>query len=148
MVDGAAPSGVPLWYRVFCVRWTGDGFNVLGSSRARSITHPAWQPPKPSEIGLDVQATDGGIALDWDACPSDAFRWYKVVRSHGDNPSYVPPTEGSQLIGIIENRSTTAFTDVHVESGQTWFYRIQAVGYWHDRRVVLCQSAAVEVTVP
>ena len=77
-----------------------------------------------------------------------AFHWYKVVRSHGENPSYVPWTEGSQLIGVIENRSTTQFTDTHVESGQTWFYRVQAIGFWHGKKVVLGQTAAIKVTIP
>ena len=129
MVDSDAPVGAKVWYRVFCVNKTADGYKVLGATRAKSIVRHETPEPKPCDMGLEANATDGGVVLDWGACSSDAFHWYKVVRSHGENPSYLPWTDGSQLIGIIENPGTTHFTDTKVESGQTWFYRIQAVGY-------------------
>jgi len=147
-VDTTAPAGKKLWYRVFCVQKTAHGYRVLNSSPARSIVTPKVEPPAPVELGLDASVGDGGVALHWDACTSDAFHWYKVVRSHGENPSYLPWTEGSQLIGIIENPSVIEFTDTHVESGQTWFYRVQCVGYWHGQKVVLGQTPVREVTIP
>jgi hypothetical protein len=148
MVDPGAPVGVKVWYRVFCVDKTADGYKVLGSTRAKSIVRAETPAPKPCDMSLEANVTDGGVVLDWGACSSDAFHWYKVVRSHRENPSYVPWTDGSQLIGIIENPGTTHFTDTKVESGQTWFYRIQAVGYSDGKKVLLGQTSAIEVTIP
>ena len=147
-VDATAPVGQKVWYRVFCVDKTADGYKVLGSSRAKSIVRPEAAAPKSCSFGLEANVTDAGVVLDWGACSSDAFHWYKVVRSHGDNPSFVPWTDGSQLIGVIENAGTTEFTDTHVESGQTWFYRVQAIAFCNDKKVVLGQSDAIEVSIP
>ena len=148
MVDPDAPVGVKVWYRVFCLDKTADGYKVLGSSRARSIVRHEKPAPEPCDMALEANVTDGGVVLDWTSCSSDAFHWYKVVRSHGENPSYVPWTDGSQLRFYTEDRGHTQFTDTKVESGQTWFYRVQAVGYVHGVKVLLGQTAAIEVTIP
>ena len=149
LIDSHAPAGKKVWYRVFCVDKTDHGYRILNSTPAKWIkTHGQEPAPTPVTLGLEVNVTDGGVALDWQTCDSDGFHWYKVVRSHGANPSYVPWTEGSQLIGVIENGGTTAFTDTHVESGQTWFYRVQCVGFKNDHKVVLGQTAAIQVTIP
>jgi len=148
LVDEGAPVGVKVWYRVFCLDKTADGYKVLGSSRAKSIVRPATPAPKPCDMSLEAKITDGGVVLDWSACSSDKFHWYKVVRSHGENPSYVPWTDGSQLIFFTEDRGHTHFIDSHVERGQTWFYRIQAVGFSAGKKVLLGQTSAIEVTIP
>ncbi len=150
VVDRHAPAGKKVWYRVFCIDRTHWGHKVLNSSMTKSIvTKAADKPaPTPASLGLELTVADGHVVLHWDASTADAFRWYKVVRSHGPNPSYVPWTDGSQLVGIRENRGATSFTDTHVESGQTWFYRVQAVGYWHGKKILLGQTAALEVTIP
>jgi hypothetical protein len=149
IVDGNAPSAQRIWYRVFCLDKTAHGYKVLNSSPARAIKTNYEDPaPKPVKLGFDVNVTGDGVVLHWEACTSDGFHYYKVVRSHGENPSYLPWTDGSQLIGVIENSGTTSFTDTHVESGQTWFYRVQSIGYWHGKRIVLGQTAAIEVTIP
>ncbi len=148
-IDRHAPAGKKVWYRVFCIDKTAHGYRVLNSTPAKAIRTQAEKPaPTPGTLGLEAKLTDGGVALDWTACQADAFHWYKVVRSHGENPSYVPRTDGSQLISIIENRSKTEYTDTHVESGQTWFYRVQCVGFKNGNKVVLGQTAAIKVTIP
>lgn len=149
-VDRHAPAGKKVWYRVFCIDRVGWRHKVLNSSVTKSIVTKAVEKPAPKPVvfGLEADVSDGGVVLHWDASTSDAFHWYKVVRSHGENPSYVPWTDGSQLIGIREDRGATTFTDSHVESGQTWFYRVQAVGYWHGKKILLGQTAALKVTIP
>jgi len=147
--DGDAPHGKRVWYRVFCVDATESGYRVLAASAAKSIVTPAdEEPPAPSEMDLEVDATDGEVVLGWDECGSDGFSYYKVVRSQNSNPSYLPWTEGSQVIAVIENPGTTSFTDSDVESGQTWYYRVQSIGYWHGQKVVLGQTPVRSVTIP
>jgi hypothetical protein len=65
-----------------------------------------------------------------------------------ENPSYLPYTDGTQVIGVIENHEVTGQTDGDVASGQTWYYRVQAIGYWNGQKVVLGQTAVVAVTIP
>ena len=85
---------------------------------------------------------------DWQTCGKDAFSFYKVVRSHGENPSYLPWTDGSEVQAVIENQSTSVFETDHLESGDTWFYRVQCIGYWTGQKVLLGQTEAVKVEVP
>jgi hypothetical protein len=148
-LDHDAPAGKTLYYRVFCVDRVGDGYRVLRSSAVKHITTPAEDPgpkPEPTVIDLELGATDGGVALHWDACPSDAFHWYKIVRSASPNPSYLPATDGSVVVGVIEDPSVREFVDTTAEPGH-WFYRVQAIGYWNDQKVVLCQTTVHDVTV-
>jgi hypothetical protein len=147
--DVDAPGGRKLWYRVFCLDKTADGYKILAASGAKAITTPTIEPP-PDPVTLSFEATagEGGVLLDWESCGSDGFVYYKVVRSQSANPSYLPWTDGTQLIAVIENAGNSAFEDGDVASGQTWFYRVQAIGRWNDQKVVLGQTRVIEVTVP
>ncbi len=148
--DADAPGGRKLWYRVFCLDKTADGYKILAASGAKAITTPTPEPP-PDPVSLSFEATaggGGGVLLDWESCASDGFVYYKVVRSQSSNPSYLPWTDGTQLIAVIENAGNSAFEDGEVASGQTWFYRVQAIGRWNDQKVVLGQTRVIEVTVP
>ncbi|MCI0346880.1 MAG: hypothetical protein L0221_15790, partial [Chloroflexi bacterium] len=147
--DMDAPSGKTLYYRVFCVKSTDGGYVVVAASNVDKVTTPAAEPaPDPVSLGFEVDLSGEGVVLHWQACTSDAFAFYKIVRSMGSNPSYLPGTDGSQVIGVIENRSVTGLTDGDIESGQTWYYRVQAIGYWNGQKVVLGQTAALAVTIP
>lgn len=151
ITDKVAPAGRKLWYRVFCVEKTGDGYRVLNSSAARAIETPAAEPrptPDPVAMGFSVEVTADGVALSWEACGTDGFRYYKVVRSQGANPSYFPWTDGTELIGVIEDSGVTSKVDGAVESGQTWSYRIQSIGSLDGAKVLLGQTAAIQVTIP
>ena len=109
-------------------------------------TEPA---PEPVGLGFEVDVTGGGVILDWAASTSDHFAFYKVVRSFtNDNPSYLPGTEGSQVIGVIESSGNTELLDSDVESGQTVYYRVQAIGYWYGQKILLGQTAVIAVTIP
>jgi len=147
--DKDAPGGKTLYYRVFCVDKTETGYRVLASSVVKSVTTPAPEPPPdPVTLGFEASVGEGGVLLDWESCGSDGFVYYKVVRSASPNPSYLPWTEGSELIGVIESPGNSAFEDSAVEAGQTWFYRVQAIGYWNGQKVVLGQTRVLEVSVP
>ena len=79
----------------------------------------------------------------------DGFTYYKVVRSMTtDNPSYYPGTDGTELIGVIENAGVTSFGDTNVASGQTWYYRVQSIGYLGGQKVLLGETLAIAVTIP
>jgi hypothetical protein len=150
LYDGEAPAGKTLWYRVFCVRSTEAGYVTVASSPVRSVTTPAPEPiPDPVAMSLSVEITAEGAVLHWSAAAGNGFTYYKVVRSMTtDNPSYLPWTDGTELIAVIENGAVTGYTDGAVESGQTWTYRIQSIGYIGGQKVLLGQTEAVSVTVP
>lgn len=145
--DKAAPGGKTLHYRVFCVA-KSDG-RVLASTPVKAVTTPAAEPPpEPVTLGFTATPTVGGVLLDWETCTSGSFVYYKVVRSQNSNPSYLPWTSGSETIGVIDNAGNSAFQDSAVSSGQTWYYRIQAIGKWNGEKVVIGQTPVLVVTIP
>ena len=147
--DKDAPGGKTLFYRVFCVKSTEAGYVVAAASNVDSVTTPAYEPPPPPvSLGFEANLTGEGVVLHWQECTSASFSFYKVVRSMNENPSYLPYTDGTQVIGVIENHSVTGLTDGDVASGQTWYYRVQAIGYWNGQKVVLGQTAVIAVTIP
>jgi hypothetical protein len=148
--DGEAPGGKTLYYRVFCVRSTESGYVTVAASVVMSIQTPAAEPaPDPVSLGLEVAVGGDGVALTWQQCTSGAFHWYKIVRSTTTtNPSYLPSTDGTQLIGVIENAETTHFVDGTAPSGQTVYYRVQCLGYWNGQVVLLGQTAVSAVATP
>ena len=150
--DGDAPAGKKVWYRVFCVRQTEAGYKVVAASVAKAIEVPAAEPqPEPDAVSLDfqVEVTEGGnIALHWGACSHESFVAYKVLRSTGENPSYLPSTDGTQVRSVIENPGLTSYTDGDVASGQTWTYRVQCIGYMNGHKILLGETAATAVTLP
>jgi hypothetical protein len=98
-------------------------------------------------MGFEAKLADGGVKLHWDARRGESFVAYKIVRSAGPNPSYLPETAGTQVIGVIKDPGARGFTDRHVKAGQTWYYRVQAIGYRDGHKVLLGQTAAIAVTV-
>lgn len=145
--DKAAPGGKTLHYRVFCVA-KSDG-RVLASTPVKAVTTPvAEPPPAPVTLGLEATVTAGGVLLDWDTCTSGSFVYYKVVRSPSSNPSYLPWTSGSETIGVIDSAGNSAFQDGAVASGQTWYYRVQAIGKWNGEKIVIGETPVVKVAIP
>ena len=148
--DGEAPGGKKVYYRVFCVRATDNGYVAVAASPVKGVETPETEPaPEPVGLGFEVDVTGEGAVLDWAASTSDHFAFYKVVRSFtNDNPSYLPGTEGSQVIGVIESAGNTQLLDSDLESGQTVYYRVQAIGYWYGQKILLGQTAVIAVTIP
>jgi hypothetical protein len=147
--DKDAPGGMTLFYRVFCVRSTEGGYAVANASVVGSVVTPVVEPPPdPITLGFEAALTGDGVVLHWEDCTSETFSFYKVVRSMNPNPSYLPYTDGTQVIGVIDNHSVTGLTDSDVASGQTWYYRVQSIGHWNGQKIVLGQTAVIAVTIP
>ena len=149
--DTSAPGGKKVYYRVFCIREKDGGGSVaVAASVVKGVTTPETEPaPDPVALGFEVDVTGEGVVLHWEGCSSDVFAFYKVVRSFtNQNPSYLPGTDGSQVIGVIENRNVTQLTDGAVESGDTIYYRVQAIGYWYGQKILLGQTTVIAVTIP
>lgn len=148
--DKEAPGGKKLWYRVFCIDKTEAGHKVLAASAAKAVETPAYEPvpiPDPKAMWIEIDVTDGGaVVLHWQACGGELFHSYKVVRSRFENPSYLPGTDGSQVIAVIENPSTTEWLD-GVDEGGTWYYRVQAIGVVDGQKVLLGQTQVRSVTL-
>ena len=144
--------GVASSYRVFAVRSGEGGYVTLGASNLVTVTVPCAPEPTPHEtkpIGLTVQPLTGeGMKLTWDACAVDGFIAYKVVRSLTNPDPRYPLNDGTELIAAIGDPGQTQLLDPAVTAGQTWTYRVLAVGEGSDGKIVLCQSAAVAATAP
>ncbi len=149
--DKSAAHGDKVWYRVFCVRKTEAGYKVVNASATKGIEVPEEAPPPdPISLGLEADVDDEGkVVLTWSVCEVDGFAFYKVVRSDwNDNPSYLPWTEGSEVIGVVSGMYDTEWHDGAPESGETAWYRVQCIGYEGDQKVLLGESAVTAVTMP
>jgi hypothetical protein len=146
--DKGAPAGTRIYYRVFCVGTSGDGYAILASSPVKGITTPEPKPaPDPVTLGFSATRTETGVQLAWTPCACDGFVFYKVVRSMGPNPSYFPWTDGTEVIAVLDSAGANAFLDTKVASGQTWFYRVQAIGSWAGTKVLLGQTPVREMVI-
>lgn len=147
--DHDAPCNTEMHYRAFAVRHTEDGYLVLAKSNVGTATRTCdEQPPAdPKALGFDVVQTADGVKLSWEACSSDAFHAYKVVRSATNADPMFPLNDGTELIGVVGDPGTTEFTDTNVEPGQTWTYRVLSMGQNGDGWYVLGLTDARTVTV-
>lgn len=146
--DGDAPAGKKLWYRVFCVRSSGEGYVVVGKSATKSVVTPTAEPkPEPYVMGFTVAQTEDGVVLEWEACTSDGFAFYKVVRSMTNTKPNYPLNDGTEVIAVFEDHTKTRFVDTNVEPGQTWYYRVVSVGYWSGQKVTLGYTPVGSLTV-
>jgi len=146
--DGDAPAGKKLYYRVFCVRSSGEGYVVVGKSATKSVTTPSGEPkPEPYVLGFTVVQTADGVVLEWEACNSDGFAFYKVVRSMTNTKPNYPLNDGTEVIAAFEDHTKTRFVDTNVEPGQTWYYRVVSMGYWNGQKVTLGYTPVGSLTV-
>jgi len=150
--DHGAPCNTEAFYRVFAVKATDAGYQVLASSAVSGAVHecvdepkPEPEPVEPYAMWLTAEQGEGGVVLHWEACGTDAFAAYKVVRSTtNDNPTY-PLNDGTELMAAIGDANVTTFTDENVEAGGTYFYRVLSMGNdgsWY----VLGKTGVVTVT--
>jgi hypothetical protein len=84
------------------------------------------------------------VQLAWGSCAKDGFWAYKVVRSAVNEWPTYPLKDGDELIAAIGNPAQTGFTDTDVAAGQTWTYRVLALG---EGGAVLCASPARTVAL-
>jgi hypothetical protein len=149
VADTHAPADRTVWYRVFCVRSTSSGYEVLNSTPARSIHTPvAPEPtPAPQTMGLELSLGDGGVVVDWTVCEADGFDYYKVVRSSDSTVTW-PTGYNDSLIWYTSDRSVTSFVDTSVDPGKTYFYRVFCVRATSYGYQVLNSTPAHDITVP
>lgn len=148
-VDADAPCNTEFHYRAFAVRHTETGYTVLASSNIGAATRACTEetPVEPVAMGFEVVQTADGVHLTWEACGSDAFAAYKVVRSATNpNPMY-PLNDGTQLLVYFHDQGTTQFTDSDVVAGQTWTYRVLCMGHNGGGYYALGLTSAVTLTV-
>ena len=142
--------GVASSYRVFAVRSGGGGYLTLGASNVVTLAVPCAPTPTPFEtrpIGLWAEARPGeGIKLVWDECAAEGFNAYKVVRSLTNLDPRYPLNDGTELIAAIGDPGQTYLLDAAVTAGQTWTYRVLAVGEGSNGKIILCQSPATAAT--
>ncbi len=143
--DESAKPGKKAWYRVFCVRQTEDGYKVVAASETRSIVAPEAEPkptPKPTPetyvMWIEAGQDGGAVVLHWEACSSDGFSHYRIVRKVDG--------EGS-VIAEIDDKGVTTYVDDDVESGVTYRYVVQAKGQIEGEWVLLGTTEWVAVTV-
>jgi hypothetical protein len=137
--DEHAPAGKKAWYRVFCVRHTEDGYKVLNSSPARSITAPAAKPaPEPKAMWIEVTVEGGHVVVHWEGCGGDLFSHYRILRKTGDSTT---------VVAEIENAGVTTWVDESVEAGGTYTYLVQAKGTMDGSYVLLGSTDWAAVTV-
>jgi len=68
--------------------------------------------------GLDADATDGAIALSWNAVDeADTYRVYRATSS----------TDGVEGSVLATDLSETSYQDTGAENGTTYYYRVTAV---------------------
>ena len=147
--DEEIGPGRKIFYRVFCLRALEEGYKVLAASAVKGIETPAPQPeplPEPSVMGFEVDVTGEGVVLRWERCTAEQFAFYKVVRSRNPNPSYLPGTDGSEVIAVFENGAISQFVDGAADAG-TWYYRVQSIGYADGQKFLLGQTPVRSATV-
>lgn len=143
--DGDVKPGKKVWYRVFCVNATEDGYKVLAASGAKAIVAPESEPkptPKPtpevSAMWIEAGQDGASVVVTWEACGSDGFSHYRIIRKVDG--------EGG-VIAEIDDAGTTAFVDDAVEPGQTYTYLVQAKGQIDGEWVLLGSTEWATVTV-
>ena len=140
------PCGYEFHYRVFAVRHSESGYVVLAASNTvGGYVECGEEPAEPKAIGLDAWVgEDGKVHLAWEGCATDGFWAYKVVRSAVNEAPTYPLKDGDELIAAIGDPGQTSFADADVAPGETWTYRVLALG---EGGAVLCISPARSVTL-
>jgi hypothetical protein len=146
--DHDVPCNTEFHYRAFAVNHTETGYVVLAASNVGTATRACDEPPaEPGTMAFQAVQSADGVKLSWEACSSDAFAAYKVVRSATNpNPMY-PLNDGTELLVYFHDQGTTHFTDSDVEAGQTWTYRVLCMGHNGDGYYALAMTSAMTVTV-
>ena len=108
---------------------------------------PAPTPHEIKPIGLWGETRLGeGIKLVWDACAAEGFVAYKVVRSKGPNPSYLPATEGTQrafAFGVVSGGKTIgvlAFSGRSQGAPDERLQQIVRLGVFHQPALAECRD--------
>jgi len=142
--DEHAPAGKKVWYRVFCVRHTDAGYQVLRSSEARAIRTPEKPEPTPTptpapeHLSLEAGVDGDHVVLHWEACGGETFSHYRILRK---------TTGDATLLTEIANAGTTSYVDEGVEPGVEYHYLVQCKGHTGDGYFLLGTTEWVAATV-
>ncbi len=75
-------------------------------------------------LRLKAEANAEAIKLTWSAYNKDNFKLYKIIRSKTNSDLKYPENE---VIKSSADKSLTSFTNINLESKQTYYYRVCAV---------------------
>lgn len=104
--DAAVTNGATYWYSVSSVNLVGE------SDRTEAVPGMPLAPP----AGLTLVPADAAIALFW--TPSAGATGYEIERAAAAAGPWT----------TIGGSATARFSDVGLENGATWFYRVTAIG--------------------
>jgi hypothetical protein len=96
------------------LRRTSEAVQVTGDT-TDTVPDP---PPAPTDLNAEIQASDG-VALNWSSPTSGPANGYRIYRDTIPNPVRQVATVSS---------GQTSYTDTGVQDGQTYFYRVAALG--------------------
>lgn len=77
-----------------------------------------------TQLITSAELASNSITLEWTPSTSDVFVSYIVIRSANDENPYPPKTK---MIKTISDKSVTTYTDLNVEKGDHYFYRICSI---------------------
>ncbi len=79
-------------------------------------------PSPPGNLAASL-LPDVTVELTWEEAPDPDINYYSVYRS--DQPNFDPLTQGTE----IGTSTATAFVDVNVQNGETWYYKVAAFDF-------------------
>ncbi len=118
LIDPALRASTRYWYAVSTLDDRGESaLSSIGVADWASISTTSTGPQRP--VGLTAVESSATVALSWQASPNPATVGYRVMR--GD-ASLTTPTVLTPL-----PVTGTAYFDLTVENGQTYYYSVAAV---------------------
>ena len=156
-----APLGKTLYYRIFAVRSSTEGYEAMGSTNVATIATPeptAKPTPRPTptcgmSLSYRIVTGDGGakgVKLTWTKYRCDHFQYYVPGRSADSDVDFPLPHANTTPLSEIGDVTVLTFTDWGVESGKTYWYRVMA---WNEEvfcngGTVLAKTNRIRVTIP
>ena len=110
-VDTTVEAGELYYYKI-CAGKTADGKLVYGTKSAAKSRWTVSAAP----VDLRAVQSDEGVVLSW--TPSKAATSYRIYRAQGTEEQYIQ---------IAEKVKGSSYTDSGLVSGETYFYRMEAV---------------------
>jgi len=142
--DVTAEAG-SAWYRA--VAFNAEDV-AIAASPAKGVTTAGIADLGPLGI-VDGAPDSGDLTFGWSAFggSGDCFTYYKLVASIEDaTPSYLEGTDFAQAVGA-QGATGTAITD-GLSSGQSYYFRLQAIRVTSLGKFVVAQSEVQQHLVP
>lgn len=123
------------YYRIYVLDFTGLS---TASNEVVGATSSA-EPPAPVFAYAPFIEDNGSVTLTWTESQSKNFASYRIFRSTAPGVNVK-----ATLRGIISSQKKLAFTDIDVQDGQTYYYRI----YVYDNSGLNTGSNEVTIATP